>query len=92
MGTVKGGWVRNRFGEFAVQAGNRSLTVAARLRLLLIQRELPSRDREEAVLTSEEFSKMVTQGGSRRQPAQLTASVTGTNCQDRTPWDRLDGN
>jgi hypothetical protein len=36
----------NRFGDFAVQVGNRSLTVAARLRLLLIQRELPSRDRE----------------------------------------------
>ena len=39
---------------------DRSLTVAARLRLLLIQRELPSRDREGAVLTGEEFPKTVT--------------------------------
>jgi hypothetical protein len=31
-----------------------------RLRLLLIQRELPSRDREGAVLNGEEFPKTVT--------------------------------
>ena len=53
--------MRNRFGDFAVQAGNRFLTVAARLRLLLIQRELPSRDREGAVLTGEEIPKIVKQ-------------------------------
>jgi hypothetical protein len=46
-------------GDFAVQAGKRSLKVAARLRLLLIQRKLPSRDRKGAVLTGEEFPKMV---------------------------------
>jgi hypothetical protein len=55
--------VRSRFGNFAFQAGNRSLTVAARLRLLLIQRELPSRDREGAVLTGEEIPKMVNHPG-----------------------------
>jgi hypothetical protein len=33
------------------------------LRLLLIQRELPSRDREGAVLTGEEIPKMVNHPG-----------------------------
>ena len=49
--------MRSRFGDFAVHAGNRSLTVAARLRLLLIQRELPRRDREGAVARGEDFPK-----------------------------------
>jgi hypothetical protein len=56
MGIFVKRWVRNRFGDSAAQAGNRSLTVAARLRLLLIQRELPSRDRKGAVLTGEELA------------------------------------
>jgi hypothetical protein len=65
--------VRNRLGDFAVQAGNRFLTVAARLRLLLIQRELPSRDREGAVLTGEEFRKIVKHPGAARQPCPTAA-------------------
>ena len=68
------GRVRNRFGDFAVQAGNRFLTVAARLRLLLIQRELPSRDREGAVLTGEEFPKMV------KHPRRPTGTTGGPEC------------
>ena len=53
MGSRRGVLI-NRLGDFAIQAGNRSLTAAARLRLLLIQRELPSRDRQGAVLIGEE--------------------------------------